>query len=111
MAYDEGLAGRVRSVLSSRSGVEEKSLFGGLTFTINGNMCCAINSRGFVLRVGTENYEKVLQMPNLKPQMLGTKPMKGMVVAEPEAYSSDEKLADLVNMAADVAGALPPKQK
>lgn len=112
MAYNEQLAGKVRSALSSRENVEEKNLFGGLTFTINGNMCCSVSdSTGFVLRVGTEKYEEVLQMPNMKPRMLGEKKMNGMVVAEPAAYESDEGLMQIVNIAADVAAALPPKVK
>ncbi|MCA9387243.1 TfoX/Sxy family protein [Candidatus Dojkabacteria bacterium] len=112
MAYNEDLAGRIRSVLSSRSGVEEKNLFGGLTFAINGNMCCSISDKtGLILRVGTEKYEEVLAMPNMQPRMLGEKKMNGMVVAEPAAYASDEDLAKIVNMAADVAASLPPKVK
>jgi hypothetical protein len=32
MAYDEGLAGWIRSVLRGRDDVVEKKMFGGLTF-------------------------------------------------------------------------------
>jgi len=42
MAYDEGLAERVRGVLSNRSGVTEKKMFGGLCFMVSGNMCCGM---------------------------------------------------------------------
>ncbi len=111
MAYDESLASRVRSVLSSRQGVEERNLFGGLNFGINGNMVCSINSRGFTLSVGGENYEKALSMPGMKPMMMGEKPMKGMVIVENPSAASDEDLASWVNMAADVAAAKPPKVK
>ena|SRR5260221_455052 len=111
MAYDTKLADRVRSALGSRKGVEERTLFGGLTFSINGNMVCSVNSRGFQLRVGSENYDKVLKMPNMKPVMLGTKPMNGMVFAEAGAYATDEGLTSVLNIAADVAAALPPKVK
>jgi Family of unknown function (DUF6578) len=36
--YDPEAAGRVRQVLSSRDGVAEKRLVGGLSFLVNGNM-------------------------------------------------------------------------
>lgn len=111
MAYDEALASRVRSVLSSRSGYAEKNMFGGLSFSINGNMVCSVNSRGFTMSVGADNYEKALSMEGMKPMMMGTKPMKGMVVVENPAAASDEDLSSWLNMAADVAAAKPPKVK
>lgn len=109
MAYDEALAGKVRSIISSRDGFSERNLFGGLNFAINGNMVCSVNSRGFTLSVGKDNYEKVLAMPGMKPMMMGPKPMMGMVMVEDPSAASDEDLATWVNMAADVAAAKPPK--
>jgi len=41
MAYDEDLANRIRELLGSEQGVEEKRMFGGLAFLINGNMSVA----------------------------------------------------------------------
>jgi hypothetical protein len=38
MAYDEKLADRLRVVLKRRRGIEEKKMFGGLAFMLNGNM-------------------------------------------------------------------------
>jgi hypothetical protein len=38
MAYDEGLAARVRKLLSDRSDVTERAMFGGLTFMVSGHL-------------------------------------------------------------------------
>ena len=38
MAYDEDLAYRIRELIATERGVEEKRMFGGLAFLINGNM-------------------------------------------------------------------------
>ena len=38
MAYDEDLAYRIRELVAAERGVEEKRMFGGLAFLINGNM-------------------------------------------------------------------------
>lgn len=38
MAYDEGLAQRVRSLLGTSPDVREKKMFGGLAFLLRGNM-------------------------------------------------------------------------
>jgi len=109
MAYDEALAGKVRTILNGRNGLSERNLFGGLNFGINGNMVCSINSRGFTLSVGKDNYEKAVSMPGMKPMMMGPKPMMGMVIVENPSGASEDDLASWVNMAADAAAAKPPK--
>ena len=42
MAYDEGLAQRVRELLENEPDFQEKKMFGGLCFLIQGNMACGI---------------------------------------------------------------------
>ena len=39
MAYDEGLAQRLREVVEEQAGLAEKKMFGGLCFMVSGNMC------------------------------------------------------------------------
>ena len=42
MAYSEALAERIRQGLARRKNVEEKKLFGGLGFLLNGNMLVGV---------------------------------------------------------------------
>ena len=58
MAYDEGLAARVRALLASRADVSERKMFGGLTFMVGGNMCCGVNSHS-VLRDAAGDRERL----------------------------------------------------
>ncbi len=58
MAYDEKLVGRVRKVLARRKALTEKKMFGGLTFLMQGNMCCGVTKNDdLVLRLGPERSE------------------------------------------------------
>ena len=52
MAFDEGLAQRVREALTDRADLSEKKMFGGLCFLLGGNMCCGISGDDLMLRVG-----------------------------------------------------------
>ena len=62
MAYDEDLADRIRELLGSQQGVEEKRMFGGLAFLINGNMSVAASGQGGLLvRVAPEDTDKLLE--------------------------------------------------
>lgn len=42
MAYDEGLAERVRGIIADEPGFKEKKMFGGLCFLLSGNMAWVI---------------------------------------------------------------------
>jgi len=43
MAYDEGLAQRIREALDDQPGISERKMFGGLCFMLNGNMACGVS--------------------------------------------------------------------
>jgi TfoX/Sxy family transcriptional regulator of competence genes len=46
MTYDTLLAVRIRAALGPLPGLEEKKMFGGVGFLINGNMACGVHKNG-----------------------------------------------------------------
>jgi len=50
MPYDEELANRVRKALSGHE-VEEKNMFGGLCFMVNGKMCITVGKDRIMSRI------------------------------------------------------------
>ena len=54
MAYDEGLAQRVRARLAAEDGLTEKAMFGGLAFLLAGNMAVGISGDELMVRVGSD---------------------------------------------------------
>jgi TfoX/Sxy family transcriptional regulator of competence genes len=108
MAYDEGLAERVREVLSDYP-VDEKKMFGGLAFMVQGNMACGLISDELLIRVGADNYEKTLAMPHTRKMDFTGKPMKGFIMVEAEGYEDDTALAKWLKQGLDYARSLPEK--
>ncbi|MCF3111160.1 TfoX/Sxy family protein [Niabella sp. CC-SYL272] len=51
MAYSESLAQRMRRALSAVPGVQEKKMFGGLAFMVNGKMCLTVGPGRIMCRV------------------------------------------------------------
>jgi|SRR5215467_8612714 len=51
MTINEKLTLRVRESLSHISKVEEKKMFGGVAFMVNGKMCVTASDRGLMCRV------------------------------------------------------------
>ena len=67
MAYDEGLAERVRTLLEERTDVVEKKMFGGLSFMLRGNMSCGVLKEDLLVRVGSDGHEEALAQPHARP--------------------------------------------
>lgn len=111
MAYDEGLAARVRDVAGARPGVEERPMFGGLGWLLGGNMGCAImREEKLVVRLSAADAEAAFEEPGAGPfGRPGKRPMTGWVLVEPSALPDDEVLAGWVDAGLDYAATLPPK--
>jgi len=93
MAYDEKTAERVREVLSDRRDVVEKKLMGGLSFMVNGSMCCSVSGRGGLLvRVGAEAHAQMLAEPHVQQPDMGGRIMTGFVRVAPEGYRTGAAL-------------------
>ncbi|NQV41166.1 MAG: TfoX/Sxy family protein [Candidatus Marinimicrobia bacterium] len=110
MAYDEGLAERIREILHGRPDVEEKKMFGGLCFMVSDHMACGIIKDTLMARVGPVNYEKCLSMEYAGEMDFTGKAMKGMVYVSPEGLDSDSELASWINTCVDFVKSLPPKK-
>jgi len=54
MAYDEGLAERVRERLGTDPAVTEKRMFGGVAFLYDGNMAVGVTGDDLMVRVGPD---------------------------------------------------------
>jgi TfoX/Sxy family transcriptional regulator of competence genes len=109
MAYDEGLAHRIREIVSDQPGLVEKKMFGGVGFMLHGNMACGVNRENLIVRVGPEKYAAALAKPNARVFDITGRPMTGWVTVEPDGYESDEDLKAWVQQGIDFALSLPPK--
>lgn len=111
MAYDEGVAQRVREIFHGRSGITERKMFGGLAFMAHGHMFIGVLGATLMARVGPTEYPKALGMPHVREMDFTGKPMKGYVFVEPSGFESDQALEFWVNKSYDFAASLPPKMQ
>lgn len=109
MAYDEGLASLMRDDLTDLDGIEEKKMFGGIVFMLNGNMLCGVHKGGGMFRVGKDRKDKALAIEGAEPMAFTGRPMGGMVDADEDAMADDKRRTQLLEMALENARSLPPK--
>jgi hypothetical protein len=108
MPFDETLAGRIRAHLRTRAGVAQRRMFGGITFLLQGNMCCGVHRDVLIVRLGPEEAARALLEPHTRMFDLTGRPMKAWVLVEPKGFATDTQLATWIDRAARWAGSLPP---
>lgn len=106
MVYDKNLANRIRLILRKCIDVTEKEMFGGISFLINGKMCCGVIKKDLVLRVDPRNYKILLSRPNFRPMDFTGRPLKGFVYVNQAGYKSAASLDKLVNLSLDYVTSL-----
>ena len=109
MAYDEGLATRVREVLAERPGLAEQPMFGGLAFLVHGNMACGVRGEDLIVRVTADTAETAMGELGVRPFDLTGRPMKGWLLVDPAGCAEDEDLRRWVWRGIGYARSLPPK--
>jgi TfoX/Sxy family transcriptional regulator of competence genes len=109
MSYDGETAERVRRLLAGHAGVAEKKMVGGLSFLVNGNMCCGVTGAALMVRVGAGGHAQALAEPNVRPMRFGERALSGFVCVDPAGFAADDALAGWVQRGLDFAGGLPAK--
>lgn len=109
MPYSEALAERIRLLLRQRPDVEEKKMFGGVVFMLNGNMLVGIWKQSLIARIGAEQAEVALKQPFVKVFDITGKSMKGWVMVDPEGVDFDEELKSWIAKAEKFVKTLPEK--
>ena len=111
MAYDEDLANRIREIVAAERGVEEKRMFGGLAFLINGNMSVAASGRGggLMVRVPRDDTEKLLARDHVEPMVMAGRETRGWLRVSVDGVKTKRQLQSWVSRGVDYAKSLPPK--
>jgi TfoX/Sxy family transcriptional regulator of competence genes len=110
VAYDEDLANRIRELLGSEKGIQEKRMFGGLAFLINGNMSVAASGQGGLLvRVPPDEHEKLREREHVSAMVMRGREARGWLRVDAEGVKTKRQLKPWVNRGVDYAKSLKPK--
>ena len=110
MAYDEDLADRIRELISGEKGLEEKRMFGGLAFLINGNMAVAASGQGGLLvRMAADDADKLVDGKHVSPMVMAGREARGWLRVATDGVKTKRQLQSWVSRGAGYARALKPK--
>lgn len=109
MAYDEGLAQRLRDALAGNVDFEEKKMFGGLCVMVRGHMLCGVTGSQLMVRVGADGYADALAQPHAREMDFTGKALKGFVYVDEAGFEEDTDLEAWVARALEFNATQPPK--
>ncbi len=112
MPYNKLLTQRIEKILGEHPGLVEKKMFGGVGFTLHGNMACGVIGDELIVRVGSEQNETALALPHVRPFLSpsGGKPMAGWILVSREGWEADRDLIRWIEQGVQYAQTLPEKK-
>ncbi|MGH7626698.1 MAG: TfoX/Sxy family protein [Gemmatimonadaceae bacterium] len=99
MAVDSALARRVRSALSAAGRVEEKRMFGGLTFMVRGKMCISVRRERIMCRIDPEMHDQAVAAQGCRTVVMKGRLYRGWVYVDAEVLRTKRALDRWINMA------------
>lgn len=92
MAFDSKLADRVRKFLSGfpELTVQEKQMFGGLAFMVNGKMCINVSGDELMCRFNPQLHESILQKTGCEKMIMKGKELKGYCYVKHNGFNADK---------------------
>ncbi|MDP9048267.1 MAG: TfoX/Sxy family protein [Bacteroidota bacterium] len=102
MAYNTKLADKIREALMHLPDVEEKEMFRGVCFMVNGKMCVCVSGDEMLCRIGASQMEAALEENGARQMVMArNRPSKDFVFVSEEAFRSQRDFDRWINLALD----------
>ena len=109
MTADEVLIDRIRVLVKRREGVDERKMFGGVAFMVNGNMAVGTSKGSLIVRLDKASNEKNLSHTDVREFDATGRVMKGWVMVDPDGIIDSRSLDEWIIRGIAYARTLPPK--
>ena len=101
MAYNEQLAQRIREQLAELNNVDERKMFRGITFMVDGKMCVCVSGQDLMCRVDPGLQDELLQKKGCRPVIMRGREYKGYVLVSGDAVNTSDQLAYWIGLSLD----------
>ena len=114
MAYNEKLTNRVRLALAHLPKVEEKKMFRGVTFMVEGKMCISVGDDRIMCRIDPDLHEEAIKGKGCRTVEMKGREYKGYVYVSEEGIKTKKDFDYWIGLSLDFnkkAKASPKKKK
>jgi TfoX/Sxy family transcriptional regulator of competence genes len=109
MACDEALVERIRVATANVAALGERRMFGGVCFTLNGNMFCGVVKDDLMVRLGEEVARRSLSEPHAREMDFTGRPLRGYLFVGHPAVKTLRDVRRWIDLALAFAETLPSK--
>jgi TfoX/Sxy family transcriptional regulator of competence genes len=99
MAYNEKLTNRVREALAGIAKVEEKRMFRGITFMVDGKMCISAGDTRIMCRIDPALHEEAIAKKGCRTVEMKGRPYIGYVYVSEEGIKTKKDLDYWIGLA------------
>ena len=101
MAYNKILTDKVRNALAHLPSVEEKRMFSGITFMVNGKMCISVGDDRIMCRIDPNLQEEAIKRKACRIVSMRGREYKGYVYVNWEGIAENEDFNYWIGLALD----------
>jgi TfoX/Sxy family transcriptional regulator of competence genes len=101
MAYNEILTQRVREALVYLENVQEKKMFRGITFMVNGKMCFSTGDQRLMCRIDPSMHDELLQTKHCEVMTMKNKEYRGYLYIHEDNLKTRQEFEYWINLALD----------
>ncbi|HWZ15846.1 MAG TPA: TfoX/Sxy family protein [Mucilaginibacter sp.] len=102
MGYNTKLADRIREALMHLPDVEEKEMFRGICFMVNGKMCVCVSGDEMLCRIGADQMEAALEANGVRQMVMArSKPSKDFIFVSEDGFRNPKDFDHWIKLALD----------
>lgn len=101
MAYNEKLTQRVREALAHIPNVEERKMFSGITFMVNGKMCVSVGADRIMCRIDPDMHDTAIQRNGARTVQMKGRDYRGYVYVDELAIKNRKDFDYWINLSLD----------
>src|SRR5690349_8592046 len=92
MAYNEVLTNRVREALANVPNVEEKKMFRGIAFMVNGKLCVSTGNNELMCRIDPALHDELVEKNGCRTMIMKNREYKGYVYISEDCIQTKSEL-------------------
>ena len=101
MTYNEVLTNKVRAALAPIPNVEEKKMFRGVVFMVNGKLCISAGDDELMCRIDPAIHDKVVERKGCRTMVMRGREYKGYVYINEDGLRTKKDFDYWVRLALD----------
>jgi TfoX/Sxy family transcriptional regulator of competence genes len=101
MAHNEELTNRLREALVDVARVEEKKMFRGISFMVNGKMCMSTGNQELMCRIDPALHNEAVEREGVRSLVMKGREYKGYIYVHEDVIKSKKEFDYWVNLALD----------